>query len=185
MDRKTLKSAAAAANMSVRTARTWKTGPLPSETKPPRMWRTRKDPFDEIWAREIIPPPAADQAGVLEATTLMQVLEEKYPGRFIAGQVRTLQRRVRDWRALHGGEREVFFEQRHVPGREVALDFTHATELGVTIAGVQFAHLLFHFVLSIEAPLVRAPFMTRRAYALGDYWTMKLAASFRNAMPPG
>jgi transposase len=151
MDRKTLESAAVAASMSVRTARTWKSGPLPSEKETkPRAWRTRKDPFTEIWEREIVPLLVVDRDSVLEATTLMQMLDEKYPGRFIAGQVRTLQRRLRDWRALNGGEREVFFEQRHVPGREGAFDFTHATELGVTIAGALFPHLLFHFVLSFS-----------------------------------
>jgi transposase len=151
MDRKTLETAAAAANMSVRSARTWKTGALPSEKeKKPRTWRTREDPFTDVWEREIVPLLAADRNRVLEATTLMQVLDEKHPGRFGAGQVRTLQRRLRDWRALNGGEREVFFEQRHVPGREGAFDFTHATELGVTIAGVLYPHLLFHFVLSFS-----------------------------------
>ena len=64
------------------------------------------------------------------------------------GQVRTLQRRFRDWRALHGPDPEVYFQQVAVPGREAAIDFTHATDLGVTIAGVPFPHLLFEFVLS-------------------------------------
>jgi transposase InsO family protein len=72
---------------------------------------------------------------------------DKYPGQFHPGQLRTLQRRMRDFRALHGPDKEVFFEQQHVPGREGAFDFTHATELGVTIAGQPFPHLLFEFVL--------------------------------------
>ena len=42
----------------------------------------------------------------------------------------------------------MFFEQVAVPGREAAIDFTHATDLGVTIAGEPFPHLLFEFVLS-------------------------------------
>jgi hypothetical protein len=63
-------------------------------------------------------------------------------------QARTLQRRFRDWRARHGVEPEVFFEQVAVPGREAAIDFTHATDLGVTIAGAALPHLLFEFVLS-------------------------------------
>jgi len=61
-----------------------------------------------------------------------------------------LQRRLRDWRAIHGPEKEVFFEQVHVPGREAAFDFTHATELGVTVRGTLLVHLLFEFVLSFS-----------------------------------
>ena len=62
--------------------------------------------------------------------------------------MRTLQRRVRDWRALHGPEQEVYFQQVHPPGREAAFDFTNCTALEVTIAGEPFAHLLFELVLS-------------------------------------
>lgn len=74
----------------------------------------------------------------------------KQPGRFSSAQLRTLQRRVSEWRALHGPEREVCFEQVHVPGREGAFDFTNCNELRVTIQGVLFAHLLFQFVLSFS-----------------------------------
>ena len=63
-------------------------------------------------------------------------------------QLRTLQRRLRDWRALSGPDREVFFEQEHPPGREAQADFTHCGELGVTVGGEPFGHLLFHVVLS-------------------------------------
>ena len=63
-------------------------------------------------------------------------------------QLRTLQRRLRDWRALSGPDREVYFEQAHPPGREAQMDFTHCGELGVTVGGEPFGHLLFHFVLS-------------------------------------
>jgi len=90
-----------------------------------------------------------DDEGALQARTLLGVLQERHPGRLPDGQVRTLQRRLRDWRALHGPEKEVLFEQVHVPGRE-ALDFTHATKLGVTVQGTLLVHLLFEFVLSFQ-----------------------------------
>ena len=77
-------------------------------------------------------------------------IRERYPGRFVDAQVRTLQRRLRDWRAIHGPEKEVFFEQVHVPGREAALDFTRCTELGVTVRGVLLVDPLFEFVLSFS-----------------------------------
>jgi len=150
MEGKTQQTAAAAAGMSERSARNWETGPLPSETKKSRTWRTRLDPFAEVWERDLVPLLERDDKGVLQATTLMEVLQERYGSRFADGQVRTLQRRLRDWRAIHGPEKEVFFEQVHIPGREAAIDFTHGTELGVTVRGALFVHLLFEFVLSFS-----------------------------------
>jgi hypothetical protein len=148
MEGKTQEAAAGAAGMSVRTARSWADGPLPSASKGPRSWRTRSDPFVAVWDAELVPLLARDEERILEATTLLDELIGRWPERFQLGHLRTLQRRIRDWRALHGPAKEVFFEQTHVPGREAAVDFTHATELGVTIAGELLRHLLFEFVLS-------------------------------------
>jgi len=150
MEKKSQQAAAAAAGMSVRSARKWLRGSLPSETKKPRSWRTRIDPFEDVWDAEILPLLRSDAQGVLQATTILDVLEQHEPGRFGPGQLRSLQRRVRDWRALHGPAKEVYFEQTHVPGREGAVDFTHATDLNVTINGRPFRHLLFQFVLSFS-----------------------------------
>jgi hypothetical protein len=150
MTGKTMAAAAAAAGMSERTARTWQSGPLPSQVARERTWRTRPDPFAEVWASEIEPRLRADRERRLQALTLFTWLCEQYPGRFPAGRLRTLQRRVRAWRAVHGPEQEVFFEQAAVPGREAALDFTDGRELAVTIAGEPFAHLWFEWVLSFS-----------------------------------
>jgi len=150
MEGKSQEAAAAAAGMSVRTARSWEEGPSPSQGKEKRSWRTRRDPFEGVWEEDIEPLLRRDEDRILEAPTILELLEQRHPGRFAVGQVRTLQRRVRDWRALHGSDREVFFEQVHPPGREAQIDFTHATELGVTIAGAVFPHLLFEFVLSFS-----------------------------------
>jgi hypothetical protein len=150
MEGKTQQAAAAAAGMSERTAREWQSGPLPSQTKAPRTWRTRPDPFADVWEGDLLPVLRRDTAGVVQATTLLDVLQERYPGRFEPGQVRTLQRHVHAWRALHGPEKEVFFPQEHVAGREAAVDFTHATELGVTVRGAPLVHLLFQLVLSFS-----------------------------------
>lgn len=84
---------------------------------------------------------------MLQATTLHEWLEERHPGHFAPGQLRTLQRRLREWRAVSGPAREVYFEQKAVVGREAQLDFTHAKSLEVTIAGERFDHLLFEFLL--------------------------------------
>jgi hypothetical protein len=150
MKGKSQEAAAAAAGMSVRTARKWESGALPSTSKEPRSWRTRRDPFEGVWDEEIVPLLVRDEDRILQATTLLELLDGRYPDRFGAGQLRTLQRRIREWRAVQGPEREVYFEQSHPPGREAQLDFTHGTELGVRIAGEVFDHLLFEFVLSFS-----------------------------------
>jgi hypothetical protein len=105
----------------------------------------RPDPFADVWGE------IQEQLGVsagLEAKTLFEYLQRRYPGRFQDGQLRTLQRRVKHWRATEGPSREVFFVQQHHPGRLAASDFTHMEELGVTIQGQSFPHLIYHFVLT-------------------------------------
>ena len=127
---KTQEAAAAAAGMSVRSARKWQTGPLPSQTKKDRTWRTRKDPFADVWASKIEPLLVADTKAELEAKTLMQLLVDEDPKQFSMNQLRSMQRRLRDWRALRGPDKEVYFEQLHEPGDEAGLDFTCGNELG-------------------------------------------------------
>ena len=152
MEGKTQETAAAQAGMSVRSARNWQSGPLPSETRQERTWRTRPDPFDGVWEEEIEPLLQGESAGQLKATTIIEWLEEQHPGRFSASQLRTLQRRLQDWRALHGPDQEVYFPQEHPqehpPGRESQFDFTHGNSLGVTIAGQPHRHQLFQLILS-------------------------------------
>lgn len=148
MQGQTLEAAAAAAGMSERSARTWQDGPMPSATTTARTWRTRPNPFAAVWATEIEPFLRGDEDGDLLATTLMDELCRRHPGEFQPGQVRTLQRQVRRWRAEHGPHQDVMFPQDHQPGQLGAFDFTHCEELGVTIAGVMFVHLMFQFVLA-------------------------------------
>lgn len=144
---KNQEAAAAAAGMSVRTARKWQRGPLPSQTRSSRDWRTRSDPFKGIWETVIEPLLKVDEDDDFEAKRLMQLLVDRDPERFSMRQLRTMQRRVRDWRAVHGEDKEVCFQQDHPPGKEVGIDFTCCNELGVTIGGEPFDHMLFEFVL--------------------------------------
>ncbi len=133
------------AGMSRNTASKYLTsGKLPSELKQKRTWRTREDPFSEVWGE--ISAKLSD-APELEGKALFEWLQGQYPGRFSEGQVRTFQRRVKRWRATSGPMKEVFFPQQHRPGEAGQTDFTHGTELQVTIRGVLFAHLLCVFVL--------------------------------------
>lgn len=150
MEGKTLEAAAAAADMCEGTARSWlEEGLLPSQAKGGRRWRTRADPFVEVWEADILPLLKGDEDGKLQAKTVLEELRRRHPeDGYEDGQVRTLQRRMRVWRALSGPEKEVFFPQAHVPGREGAFDFTCANELGITIQGQAFDHLLYEFALS-------------------------------------
>ena len=137
--------AAMRAGMDRKTARKYvRAGKLPSELRKPHTWRTREDPLAADW-------PALEamlrEAPELEATTLFHHLVGRRPDAYRPGQLRTLQRRVRQWRAQRGPEREVFFPQAHRPGEAMQSDFTHATVLGITISGEPFAHQLCHSVL--------------------------------------
>ena len=138
--------AAAKAGMDRKTARDYLGDPrLPSERKEDRSWRTRSDPFTGVWER--IREQIATNPG-LEARTLFEALQRQHPGKFADGQLRTLQRRLKHWRATAGPEREVFFGQQHVAGRLGQSDFTRMGELNITIGGQSFPHLLYHFVLT-------------------------------------
>lgn len=118
---------------------------LPSELNIERDWRTRQDPFVEDW------PTVAgmlSDAPELEAKALFEWLCEQHPDRYIAGQVRTFQRRIREWHALQGPGKEVYFPQVHQPGGRMSTDFTWMDGLKITIGGEQFSHKLCHCVLT-------------------------------------
>jgi hypothetical protein len=117
---------------------------LPSELKVPRTWRTREDPFAEDW-EEIAERLA--QAPELEAKALFEELMGRRPGRYEEGQVRTLQRRVKQWRAEQGPAKEIFLPQQHRPGEAMQTDFTSGSKLGVRIGGEPLEHLLCQSVL--------------------------------------
>lgn len=142
----TLSLAAAKSGMDEKTARKYRRlGKLPSEVRKARDWRTREDSFKEMW--EEVRSKLELNPG-LQAKTLFKDLQRRHPGKFQDGQLRTLQRRVKEWRALDGPPKEVFFEQRHEPGKLCESDFTNMNSLGVRIQGQPFDHLLYHFVLT-------------------------------------
>ena len=141
----TLSRAAWKTGMDRKTARKHRTGKLPSESQPEHDWRTREDPFHEVW-EEVFEQLNAQPR--LKAKTLFKWLQRKHPGKFQDGQLRTFQRGVKRWRATHGPQKEVFFSQVHKPGRLCASDFTFMNDLRVTIQGQPFDHLLYHFVLT-------------------------------------
>lgn len=138
--------AAAQAGFSERTGRRIEAGPTLPSQKPPRAYRTRADPFAEVWREELV--PLLEAVPHIRATSLLEELDRRHPGRFGEGVLRSLQRRVAHWRATQGPERELIFRQEHPPGRQALSDFTDGSKLGVTVAGRPFPHLLYHFWLA-------------------------------------
>ncbi|TCG09202.1 IS21 family transposase [Paraburkholderia steynii] len=142
------KLAAAKSGMSERTARRVEHhAGLPSQ-QPRRYWRSRPDPFADVWENEVV--PLLRSVPRLKVITLLRKLQEDHPERFPDSMRRTLERHVSQWRALEGPSKEVFFPQTYQPGVRGLSDFTHMEKLGVTIGGVAFAHLLYHFVLAFS-----------------------------------
>lgn len=141
-----LSRAAMKSGMSEVTARKYrKVGRLASEIRTPHEWHTRPDPFARVWSSEIEPLLSTNPG--LQAKTVLEHLQERYP-ELGAGQLRTLQRRFREWRALHGEAKEVFFPQQHHPGVLGSSDFTQMRSLEIRVGGAPFDHLLYHFVLT-------------------------------------
>jgi hypothetical protein len=137
---KNLSITAAKSGMCENTARKYiRVNRLPSQCKKDRIWRTRAEPFEDVW--NDLQEKLELNSG-LEAKTLFEWLQRQYPGRYSDGQLRTLQRKIKYWRATEGPAKEVFFTQKHKPGRLCESDFTHMTSLGITIAGEPFKHLI-------------------------------------------
>lgn len=140
-----IQTSALKADVHPQTARKYiQAGQTPEQLQVKHTWRTRPDPLEAIWpkAEEML-----KEAPELEAKALFEHLLLDQAGALQESHLRTFQRRVKHWRLLHGPDREVFFPQVHTPGRVVQLDWTHATELEVTIAGRACPHLLCHVVL--------------------------------------
>ncbi len=187
-------AAAAKVGISERSARRIESlESLPSQ-RPPRQWRTRPDPLADVWEAELL--PLLQTSPHLSAVTLLDELQRRHPGEYGPSALRTLQRRLRHWRATHGRERTVFFAQEHPPGRQGLSDFTDAGDLGVTIAGMPFPHRLYQFALAhsgwrsadvvdggesfqaLSAGLQRA--LWRLGGAPEEHRTDSLSAAFKN-----
>jgi hypothetical protein len=141
-----LRTAAMKAGMDRKTARKYRNlDQPPSAAARPHTWRTRPDPLAAVWGRleELL-----QREPGLHAKTLLEWLQREEPAQDWGQSRRTLERRVRQWKAQHGSAKEVFFALRHEPGRLGASDFTHMDSLGVTIVGQPFPHLAYHFVLT-------------------------------------
>jgi hypothetical protein len=189
----TLIVAAAKAGFSTATAYRIKDDPsLPSQKRTTRE-RRRPDPLATIWDSEVVVMLKA--APGLRPVAIFEEIRRRHPelGDTIR---RTLERRIRAWRALHGAEREVIFRQEHPPGRLGLSDFTDMGDLAVTVAGAPLIHRLYHFrlaysgfayahvVLGGESFVALAEGLQNALWALGgvpeQHRTDSLSAAFRN-----
>ncbi len=145
---KTLYQLADKAGISTKTARKYlKTGVLPSQCQAIHDWPTHPDAFagDWPWVEEFL----KNNSG-LESKSLFEALQREYPGKYQDSELRTFQRRVKQWKALSGPAQEVFFPQIYKPGQWCESDFTRMNKLGITICGIPFIHMLYHFVLCLS-----------------------------------
>src|SRR6266403_3509427 len=165
---------------------------LPSQKKAPRS-RRRPDPLAEVWDGEIV--PILRSAPGIRAIAVLEEIRRRHP-EIAPGIRRTLERRMRTWRALVGPEQDVIFRQEHEPGRLGLSDFTDTSALGVTVAGVVLGHRLYHFrlafsgfehahvVLGGESFVALAEGLQNALWALGgvpeQHRSDSLSAAFRN-----
>jgi transposase InsO family protein len=168
---------------------------LPSEKRAPRE-RRRPDPLAAVFDAEVVPMLEASPG--LRPVAVFEELMRRHP-ELGAGVRRTLERRIRQWRALHGPEREVIFRQTHEPGRLGLSDFTDMADVGVTVAATPLPHRLYHFrlafsgfehahvVLGGESFVALAAGLQDALSALGgaprEHRSDSLSAAFRNLSP--
>ena len=191
-----LQTAAAKAGFSQSTAYRIEADPrLPSARRNPRG-RRRPDPLAGIFDEEIVPLLEASPG--VRTVALFEELMRRHP-ELDPGIRRTLERRVRQWRALHGPEQEIMFRQAHPPGQLGLSDFTDASGLAVTVAGTPLAHRLYHFrlaysgfshahvVLGGESFTALAEGLQNALWSLGgvplEHRSDSLSAAYRNLEP--
>ena len=144
---KTQMVAAAKVGISDRTARRIDKGELTVHS-PNHYWRTRHDPLENVWDSQLV--PLLEQNPGLLPLTLYEWLDDNYPGDYSASIKRTLQRRVKQWKIIHGPEKEVMFRQQKTPGQLGLSDFTHLKRVQITIEGKVFHHILYHYRLAFS-----------------------------------
>ncbi len=114
---------------------------LPSQ-KAAARGRRRPDPLEDIFDAEVV--PLLQAAPGLRPVAIFGEMLRRHPD-LPHGIRRTLERRIRAWRAEHAEEQEVMFRQVHEPGRAGLSDFTDMGACGVTVEGQPLEHLLYHF----------------------------------------
>jgi hypothetical protein len=164
---------------------------LPSQKKKSRG-RRRPDPLAAVWDSEIV--PMLKETPELRAIAVYDEMVRRHPE--LRSARRTLERRIRNWKALNGPDQDVIFRQEQIPGRLGLSDFTDMGDLGISIAGVPLDHRLYHFrlafsgwqhahvVLGGESFVALAEGLQNALWTLGavpqQHRTDSLSAAFRN-----
>ena len=159
---------------------------------------TRLAPLSEVWASECV--PLLENSPELSGIILLEYLQDKYTGQYPDKLLRTLQRRIKKWRALSGPDKPVMFRQSRGPGQQGISDFTQLKDISITIKGVEFKHLLYHFRLAFsgwsymkaiqggESFSALAEGLQEALWRLGgvpqEHRTDSLSAAFRNTRQP-
>lgn len=162
-------------------------------TPKPSRGRRRPDPLVDIFESEVV--PILEAAPGIRAVAVFEEMLRRHPG-LDAGIRRTLERRIRTWRAVNGPDREVIFRQLHEPGLMGLSDFTDMNDLGVIVAGQPLDHRLYHFrlawsgfehahvVLGGESYVALAEGLQNALWLLGgaprEHRSDSLSAAFRN-----
>ena len=165
---------------------------LPSQKTLPRG-RRRPDPLLAIFDPEIVPMLQASPG--LRAIGIFEEMQRRHP-QLPDGVRRTVERRIHQWRALNGQDREVIFRQVQEPGRMGLSDFTAMGDLAVHVAGVELDHRLYHFrlacsgfehvhvILGGESYVALAEGLQNALWTLGgaprEHRSDSLSAAFRN-----
>ena len=137
--------AAARAGISVASAYRIENDPrLPSQKQALRG-RRRPDPLALFFDSEVV--PLLEAAPGVRPIAIFEEMRRRHP-QLQEHVRRTLERRIRAWRALHGAEREVMFRQVHEPGRMGLSDFTEMEDLRIYVAQMLLDHRLYHFRLA-------------------------------------
>ena len=113
-----------------------------SEKKP--RGRRRLDPLEGVWDSEVL-PILQNSPGIRSCAVFYELLRNN--PELKEGVRRTLERRIRAWRAENGPDKEVTFRQNKEAGHLGISDFTDMKEVEVTIGRRQFDHKLYHFRL--------------------------------------
>jgi hypothetical protein len=111
-----------------------------------RSWRTRDDPFGDVWDSDI--KLLLEESPDLTPLTILEYIQDRHPEQYPDSLLRTMQRRVKQWKALNGKAKEIIFRQEHAPGRFALSDFTKLKGVEITIQKKPLRHLLYHFRLA-------------------------------------
>lgn len=164
--------AAAKAGLSHATGYRLQSDPTPPSQKKRPRGRRRADPLADVFDTEVV--PLLKSSPGLRPVAVWEELLRRHPD-LSPGIRRTLERRIRAWRAEHGPEQEVMFRQVHEPGKMGLSDFTAMAKLGVTVGREPLDHRLYHFRLAYSG-------FEHAHVVLGGESYVALAEGFQNAL---